>query len=160
MNENHLWNRAKRVSIQTSPDIKGNFDVGFDGEIPEETKAELLRFVAWVESRFNLPVTLWVDFEYKHYLLNRNGKRVGYLFYWADFSTYPVFENEEDIPSIRLPVRTERYTMEEILTSFIEAITRYFAWICNVIHENDILDEDEVEEILQCYLQSREERLS
>ena len=38
MKENHLWNRAKQVQIQTSAEIVGGFDIGFDSKIPEETK--------------------------------------------------------------------------------------------------------------------------
>ncbi len=152
MNENHLWNRAKKVNIRTSADIVGNFDVGFDSDIPEETKDALMQFVYWVEDNFYLPVTLWVDFKYNHYLIDRNKKRVGYRFYWADFATYPVFDNLDDIPVIELPVRTEHWTMEEILTSFIEAITRYFAWLTNTMTDYAILDAGEVEEVLQAYL--------
>ena len=152
MNENHLWNRAKKVNIQTSADIVGNFDIGFDSKIPEDTKDALMQFVYWVEDNFYLPVTLWVDFKYEHYLIDRNKKRVGYRFYRADFATYPVFDNPDDIPVIELPVRTERWTIEEILTSFIEAITRYFAWLTNTITDDARLDEDEVEEVLQTYL--------
>lgn len=155
MLENTLWHRASRIQIQTGPNIAGNFDVGFDDEIPESMKAELRAFVAWVEEHFSLPVTLWVDFEYKHYLVRRNKKRAGYLFYWADFDTYPVFENEADIPTIRLPVRTERSTLEEILASFIEAISCYYAWLANEITEGSACDEAEVEEILQAYLAYR-----
>ena len=81
---------------------------------------------------------------------------VGYLFYWADFSSYPTFSNCEDIPEIRLPVRTEHSTMEEILTSFIEAITDYYAWLGNEMYEGYTPNEDEVEEILQAYLCSRQ----
>jgi hypothetical protein len=87
--------------------------------------------------------------------MDRNGKRVGYLFYWADFSTYPIFDNKEDIPRIRLPVRTEHSTMEEVLVSFIEAIDNYYAWICNEIYEGYEPNENDVEEILQAYLRSR-----
>lgn len=155
MNPNNIWYRAKQVSIQTSDDIKGGFDIGFDYEISEEIKTELKNFISWVERNFNLPITLWVDFEYKHYLKKSNGKQVGYLFYWSDFDTCPIFENIDNIPEIRLPVRTEKSTMEEILTSFIEAITCYFAWICNEISENYVPNEKEVEEILQEYLKTR-----
>ena len=77
------------------------------------------------------------------------------MFYWADFSSYPNFTNAEDIPQIRLPVRTEHSTIEEILSSFIEAITDYYAWLCNEIYEGYMPNEDEVEEILQSYLCSR-----
>jgi len=152
MRENHLWNRAKEVRIQTAADIVGGFDIGFDSKIPEETKDALIQFVYWVEDNFYLPVTLWVDFKYNHYLIDRKGNRVGYRFYWADFASYPVFDSPDDIPVIELPVRTEHWTMEEILTSFIEAITRYFAWLMNIHTENATPDADEVDEVLQAYL--------
>lgn len=155
MNLNNIWYKAKQVSIQTTNEIIGNFDIGFDDEIPEKTRKELKKFISWVEKNFNIPITLWVDFEYRHYLKDRNGNRVGYLFYWTDFNTYPIFENANNIPEIRLPVRTEKSTTEEILTSFIEAITCYFAWLCNEISEEYIPNETDIEEILQEYLNTK-----
>lgn len=155
MRENHLWNRAKEVQIRTTPEIVGNFDIGFDSKIPEETKDALMRFVYWVEDNFYLPVTLWVDFKYNHYLIDRKGKRVGYRFYWANFASYPVFENPDDIPVIELPVRIEHSTMEEILTSFIEAISLYYAWLTHTLTDDTEPDECEVEEVLQAYLRDR-----
>ena len=152
MKENHLWKRAKEVKIQTSSDIMGGFDVGFDDKIPEETKDALMKFVYWVEDNFYLPVTLWVDFKYNHYLINRDGKRVGYRFYWVDFAEYPVFDNPDDIPVIELPVRMEHWTLEEILTSFIEAISQYYTWLMNGSVKDYIGDETEVDEVLQAYL--------
>lgn len=151
----NLWIKAKGVHIQTSKDISPGFDIGFDRRIPPETQEELRTFVRWVESNFNIPVTLWVDFKYNHYLVRRDGKRVGYLFYWADFSSYPVFDNKDDIPEIKLSVRTEHSSMEEILGSFIEAITDYFAWICNDITSGFTPNEDDVDEILREYLNFR-----
>ena len=151
MNENHLWNRAKQVQMQTSSEIVGGFDVGFDGKIPEEAKDALMKFVYWVEDHFSLPVTLWVDFKYNHYLMEQSGKRVGYKFYWVDFANYPVFENPDDIPVIELAVRTERQTIEEILVSFIEAISRYYAWLNR---DASPIDADDVEQVLQAYLQN------
>ena len=152
MRENHLWNRAKEVRIQTSPAIVGNFDIGFDDKIPEKTKDALMHFVYWVEDSFHLPITLWVDFKYNHYLIDRTGKRVGYRFYWADFKKYPVFDNPDDIPVIELPVRTEHWTIEEILRSFIEAISQYYAWLTNTLTDDTPPDQSEVEEVLQTYL--------
>jgi hypothetical protein len=93
-----------------------------------------------------------VDFKYKHYLVNRDKQRVGYKFYWADFESFPVFDNWDDLPVIELPVRTEYYTLEEILASFIEAITLYFAWLTNTITEDYKPDLDTVDQILQNYL--------
>ena len=153
MKENHLWNRAKNIHIQTGADIAGDFDIGFDDEIPEETKDALMRFVYWVEDNFSLPVTLWVDFKYNHYLKDQNGSRVGYRFYWADFADYPVFDNPDDIPVIELPVRTEYSKIDEILTSFIEAICLYFIWLENALGKETRPDPLEVEEVLQAYLQ-------
>ena len=157
MNPNNVWCRAKRCAIQTGKDIVGGFDIGFDERISQETKEELQRFVAWVEKNFSIPITLWVDFEYRHYLKRRDGKHVGFLYYWADFTNYPVFCNKADIPVIRLPVRMEHYTMEEILHSFVEAVTEYFMWLCNELDEHSELYEDDAEEICQAYLENRRE---
>lgn len=153
MRENHLWNKAKDIKILTSPEIVGNFDIGFDPKIPEETKDQLIKFVYWVEDHFHLPVTLWVDFKYNHYLISKSGKRVGYKFYWADFKTYPVFENFDDIPVIELPVRTEHYTIEEILSSFIDAISMYYVWLSNALTDDYATDINATEEVLQAYLE-------
>ena len=152
----HLWEQAKEIKIQTGEEIVGNFSLGFDKRIPEETKDALIDFVYWVEDHYPVPVTLWVDFKYNHYLVTRGKKRVGYKFYWVDFETYPVFEKEEDIPVIELPVRTENWTIEEILASFIEAITCYYAWLNNQMVEGFQADPEQVEEILQKYLQFAE----
>ena len=154
MKSENFWEKSKEIHIKTSADIVGNFNIGFDDGIPEETKDALIRFVYWVEDHYHLPVTLWVDFKYRHYLIDRNKKRVGYKFYWVDFANYPEFENADDIPVIELPVRTERWTMEEILASFTEAITHYFAWLANAHHEDFAPDEGLVESVLQSYLKA------
>lgn len=148
----NYWEEAKQVPVRVSREIVGGFSLGFDKEIPEETQDQLIDFVYWVEDNYRLPVTLWVDFRYRHYLLDQANKRVGYKFYWADFENYPVFEKEADIPVIELPVKTEKWTMEEILASFIDAITRYFAWLCNEHTKDFEPDEALTEEILQKYL--------
>ena len=114
-----------------------------------------MRFVYWVEDHYAMPITLWVDLKNRHYLLDQNRKRVGYKFYWADFEAYPRFENFDDIPVIELPVRQECRTMEEILISFIAAISHYFAWLANELTEDFSPDGSMVEEILQAYLREK-----
>ena len=151
----NVWEKAQSVQLQVSDEIEPGFNIGFDKRISAETVMEMHSFVSWVESRYLVPISLWVDFEYKHYLISREGKRVGYQFYWTDFIDYPVFDDPDNIPAIRLPVRAEKSTLEEILTSFIEAISDYFAWICNEIHEGYMANESDVEDILQEYLSSR-----
>ena len=150
-----VWERAQNTELRVSENILPGFDIGFDKRISKEVEDELRAFVKWVENNYRVPITLWVDFEYNHYLVSRKGKRVGYLFYWSDFSSYPFFDNKDDIPQIRLPVRTEHSTVEEILSSFIEAITDYYAWICNETEEYTA-DKNETEEILQKYLNFRQ----
>lgn len=152
MNDANIWLRGSRASIQTDAEIEKGFDIGFDPQIPEATQAELRRFIAWAQEHFRFPVPLWVDFEYKHYLVSRGKRRFGYLFYWAEWDNYPVFSDPDKNPSIRLPVRTEKYTMEEILSSFIEGICDYFAWLLNELTEDYIPSEEDVHEILHAYL--------
>lgn len=155
MKNDHLWNSAKTLQIKTGPEIAGGFDIGFDSKIPEATKDALMQFVYWVEDRFPMPVTLWVDFKYNHYLIDRTGKRVGYRFYWADFKNYPQFDDPDDIPVIELPVRTERWGMEDILRSFIEAISLYYIWLGNGITAESAPDAQETEQLLQAYLREK-----
>ncbi|MBQ8836847.1 MAG: hypothetical protein IJ002_04990 [Clostridia bacterium] len=154
MTEANLWVKAKEVNLQVASEILPGFDIGFDKEISKDMQEELRAFVTWVENNFYIPITLWVDFEYKHYLVRKNRERVGYIFYWSDFSSYPVFQNKDEIPIIRLPVRTEHSTAEEILRSFIFAITDYFAWICNEITDDFEPSENDVDEILAAYCNS------
>ena len=155
MNPNSVWSRAQTLKLQVSENILPEFDIGFDKRIPKDVEEELRSFVKWVENNYPVPVPLWVDFEYNHYLISKDGRRVGYLFYWTDFAAYPAFDNIDEIPQIRLPVRTEHSTIEEILASFIKAITNYYAWLCNEISEGYKIDESDVEEILQAYLKYR-----
>ena len=125
---NH-WETASVLPIQTGNEITGGFTVGFDRQIPEEMKDALMHFAYWVDDRYSLPVTLWVDFKHRHYLRGIDGKRASYRFYWAEFATYPVFDNYDDIPVIELAIRTENRTMDEILKALIDAISCYFAWL-------------------------------
>ena len=155
MTENSVWTKSQKTKLQIAEHIRPGFDIGFDKQIPQGVKDELRRFVQWVESNYRIPITLWVDFKYKHHLFSRERKKAGFLFYWADFPSSPVFDDEEAIPHIVLPVRTERSTFEELLASFIEAIDYYFAWICNEISDGHTPNYDEVEEILQAYLRHR-----
>lgn len=155
MTENSVWQKAQTVDLKVADSILPGFNIGFDKRIAKEAEQEIRSFAAWMESNYRIPITLWVDVEYKHYLISRSGKRVGYLFYWADFSDYPVFGDGGDIPQIRLPARTEHSTVEEILVSFIEAITDYYSWLCNEIRESEPPNDDDVEEILRAYFRWR-----
>jgi hypothetical protein len=125
----NLWEAAELLPIRTGSEIVGGFDVGFDSQVPEEIKNTLMDFVYWVEDHYSLPITLWIDFKYRHYLVDQNKKRVGYKFYWVDFCDYPNFDNFDDIPVIELAVRTEKSSVDTILLALIEAISHYFAYL-------------------------------
>ena len=58
MLENTLWHRASQINIQTGPHVSGGFDLGFDQDIPESTRAELTAFVHWAEDHFRFPASL------------------------------------------------------------------------------------------------------
>ena len=155
VSKNSLWQKAQTVELKIDEGILPEFSLWFDKKIPENTKKELIDFVVWMEDNFRIPITLSVEFEYRHYLVSKKGERVGFIFYWSDFSPYPVFGINDSLPLIRLPVRTEYYTIEEILSSFLTAIAYYYAWLCNEMHEEYTLDEQEIEDILQKYLSNK-----
>ena len=145
----NYWNDAAELTFQLSEEIVGGFDVGFDAGVPEETQKALMEFIYWVEDTYSVPITLWVDFKNRHYLLDPSRKRVDYKFYWVDFDQYPVFEKEADIPVIELPVKQE---LKKTLATFTEAITHYFAWLCNDYGPGFQPDPTLTEAILQKYL--------
>lgn len=148
-----IWNQIKDINIVLSSNLKNEFTCKFDSKVPEEMKAKLLQFVGWVEKTYGLKTPVYVQFEQKNYVLTEDRERVGYLFYWADFDNYPNFDDEENIPVIVLPVKDEQWTYEEIIGSFVEALTDYYAWCLNIIEDYE-LDEEEVEEIAESYLKT------
>ena len=152
----NYWEEARNLRIQTGAQIVGGFDVDFHGNIPEETKDELMRFVYWVEDHFHLPVTLWVDFHDKHYFVH-DGKRVAYRFYWVDYPAITSFENFDDIPVIELPVLCAKRSQDDLLRAFVQAITHYFAWLCGENMHTFKPDEKLNDEILQAYYHFRGE---
>ncbi|MBQ3562445.1 MAG: hypothetical protein IJA13_02740, partial [Clostridia bacterium] len=78
MNQNSVWLKAQTLKLQVSENILPEFDIGFDKRIPKDVEEELRSFVKWVENNYHFPITLWVDFEYNHYLISSDGRRVGY----------------------------------------------------------------------------------
>ena len=77
MDKNSVWEKSQAVKLQVSENILSGFDIGFDKRISKELEEELRSFVKWVENNYRIPITLWVDFEYKHYLINRKGNEQG-----------------------------------------------------------------------------------
>ena len=150
-----LWENAKMLSIETGEEIVGGFDIGFQSKIPEDVKDVLMDFVYWVEDRYAMPVTLWVDFRYNHYLIGSDQKRTGYRFYWVDYESLSSFENFDDIPVIELAVRCEKQTMGDILKAFVEALSCYFAWLSGMDVHTFKPDQTLTEEILRTYYNSK-----
>ena len=84
-------------------------------------------------------------------MIDRNGKKVGFIFYWSDFKNYPNIYTEDDLPIIELPVNNDKWSMDEIITSFIEALTMYWAWCLNIMSDEYITDNSLVDSILMEY---------
>ena len=76
MVENSVWKKAQKVKMQVSDNILPEFDIWFDKKISKDVEEELRSFVKWVEGNYRIPITLSVDFEYKHYLISQKGNRV------------------------------------------------------------------------------------
>lgn len=150
MTNTNLWDAAKELPICAGAEITGGFSVGFDTQIPEAQRDKLMEFVYWVEDNFAMPITLWVDFKCRKYLIDQAGKRSGYRFWWAPFRDYPNFDNPDDIPVIELAVDRP---MEEILPAFIVAISRYFAWLSQGKCDDFVADTPFVDSIIQRYIQ-------
>ena len=153
----NLWEKAKSVSVRTGSEIVGGFDVGFDGKIAEETKDALMRFLYWVEDHYSLPITLWVDFKYKHYLIDDDKKRAYYRFYWVEYESLAAFDRFDDIPVIELAARCEHRALDAVLSALIEGISHYFAWLCGMNMKAFRPDKMLTEEILSRYKNSRGE---
>ena len=152
----NIWEEAKQVNLKVSKGIKPGFDTWFDKRIPQSTKRELHAFMRWVSNNYVMPITLLVDFNYNHYLKQRNGKKAYYLFHYACFEDYPNFVNPDNLPIIYLPVRIEHCEIEDVIYSFVRGITWYYAWLCNRnLDEHEISDKD-VEEICLKYFDCKE----
>ena len=147
----NLWERAKELSVQTGSEIVGGFDVGIDQRIGEDVADALMGLVYWVEDHFSVPVTLWVDVKDNHYLIDPEGKRTGYRFYWVDYESLDQFDNFDDIPVIELAARSEKQTVDRIITAFIEAVSCYFAWLSGMDMNSFRPDKKLTEEILAAY---------
>ena len=151
----NLWENAKLLSVETGKAIVGGFDVGFERNVTDDVKDALMDFVYWAEDHYAMPVTLWVDFRYCHYLIGSNKKRTGYRFYWIDYDTLSSFENFDDIPVIELAVRCEKQSTEDVLKAFVEAVTHYFAWLSGMNMHTFKPDRALTEEILQTYYNTK-----
>lgn len=147
----NLWERAKELSIQTGSEIVGGFDVGIDERIGEDIADAVMKFLYWVEDHYAVPVTLWVDLKYNHYLIDREGKRTGYRFYWVDYESLDQFDNFDDIPVIELAARCEKQTGEQVLKMLTEAVSCYFAWLSGMDMNSFRPDKKLTEEILAAY---------
>ena len=147
----NLWEKAKLISVKSGSEIVGGFDVGFDKEIGEETQNVLMDFLYWVEDHYPVPVTLWVDFKHKHYLLDENKKWTPYRFYWVDYESLANFDSFDDIPVIELAARGEKQTLNVLLSSLIDAISHYYAWLSGEDMKNFQPDKALAEEILRNY---------
>ena len=69
----------------------------------------------------------------------------------ADFKNYPNIYSEDEFPSIELPVSKNKWSVDKILTSFIEALSMYYAWCLNIMHDNYEVDNSLVDSILKEY---------
>lgn len=147
----NIWHQVKTKDWPAHPGMRREIDFGFDREIPEDDRERFRTFVAWAEEHFVFPVTLWIDFKYRHYLLNRSKQRMGYLLYTARDVNPQDVTDMDDIPVAEIPVRREQWRFRGIMYSLIECITDYYLWLLG--HGDDDVNDyaKDVEEILTLY---------
>ena len=147
----NIWKEAKTVNLNIVFECEYNFIVENKGDIDKEVKQNLLNFMTFIEEEYSLKTPLNIEYINKDYLLDRTGKKVGYIFYWSDFKNYPNIYSEDELPNIELPVSKGKWSVDEILTSFIEALSMYYAWCLNIMHDNYEIDKSLVDVILKEY---------
>lgn len=148
----NIWEEAQQVNLNVSKSVKPGFDCWFDERVPLSTKREINSFLKWVQANYSIPVKLQVDFCYNHFLLQRNHKHAYYLFHYESINEYPNFNKQDKLPIIYLPVRTEHCNIEDIIYSFVRAITWYYAWICHKPLDDYEISDADVEEVFLKYL--------
>ena len=147
----NVWKEAKKVNINITFDCVCEFEFELDENINKIVKKELANFMDFIESTYPLKTPIIVSFYNRDKLIDRNGKKVGFIFYWSDFKNYPNIYTEDDLPIIELPVNNDKWSMDEIITSFIEALTMYWAWCLNIMSDEYITDNSLVDSILMEY---------
>ena len=147
----NLWALVKNRDWPVVPGVRREIDFGFDREIGEEYRERFRDFIAWAEAHFVFPVTLWIDFRYRHYLVNREHRRMGYIIYFKPDVRPEMLTDEDDMPVADVPVRREHWLFDEILYSLIECITEYYLWLLNLQAESVNDHADDVLEILNLY---------
>ena len=154
-NMKNIWNQIKNKKIlNCNLELNNEFITYFDKKINGELKNKLINFVTWIEKVYGLQCPVYIDFEYKNYLYTKERKRVGYLFYWDDFKDYPNITGNDEIPIIVLPVKEDYWTFEEIIGSFVEALTDYYKWCLNI--EMSSKYDEEVDIVIDEYFKTIE----
>ena len=147
----NLWALVKNRDWPVVPGVRREIDFGFDREIGEEYRERFRDFIAWAEAHFVFPVTLWIDFRYRHYLVNREHRRMGYIIYFKPDVRPEELSDEDDMPVADIPVRREHWLFDEILYSLIECITEYYLWLLDRQAESVNDHADDMLEILSLY---------
>ena len=93
----------KKAHLNIAFECSYKFIVETNGDIDREVKRNLLNFMDFIESEYSLK-TLHIAFFNKDHLIDRTGKKVGYIFYWPDFKNYPNIYSGDELPNIELPV--------------------------------------------------------
>lgn len=100
-----------------------------------------------MESNYKIPIKILVDFEDKNYLVGRDKKRKGYLFYWLDKNSEWDFDDIDNMPVIRLPIKEKYWSFRSAIGSFIEALSNYYAWLLNYDMNSFMPDDEEIDEV-------------
>ena len=77
----NIWKEAKKAHLNIAFECSYKFIVEINGNIDREVKRNLLNFMDFIESEYSLKTPLHIAFFNKDHLIDRTGKKVGYIFY-------------------------------------------------------------------------------
>ena len=147
----NVWAVAASRDWPVVAGVRREIDFGFDKEIAEDYRERFRNFFAWAEANFVFPVTLWIDLRHRHYLVNGQRQRMGYIIYFKPNARPEELTDEDDMPVAYVPVRREKWCFDEILYSLIECITEYYLWLLDRQNESVNDHADDILEILNLY---------
>ena len=92
------------------------------GKTPDELKNIISSFITWLETKYEFPITIYIDFVYKNYLRMSTGRKVNGIFGWDDY------QNDVRI-TIAIKEYPKKRDIEDIILTLIHELTHYMEWI-------------------------------
>jgi hypothetical protein len=126
------WECKQYKNIYRNTINEGGISIYF-GKSPSDLKKAIDKFITWLETNYDFPVKIYIDFVYKNYLKMRSGRKVNGKFCWLD--------THDDVEII-IPIKEypKKRDLEDIMGSLAHELTHYMEWINNIDQSEDETD--------------------